>query len=73
MKSQIASFSGVKRLLFLCVVDDIPETDRNVRIIFDLMGLNEVAAVYALDLKMCNLVLGLSVRLKTLDKGKETN
>ena len=51
----------MKRLLFLAVVEDAPETDYNVRVVFSLLGLNEVAAIYAMDLKMCNLVLGLSV------------
>ena len=45
----------------LCVVEAIPETNFNVDFILDLLKTEEVCAVYTVDLKMANLMTGLSV------------
>ena len=46
----------------LAICENVPETYANMKTIFDLLKLDEVKAVYSMDLKMANIVLGLSVR-----------
>ena len=50
-------------MVLLAIVEGIPETDYNVRkIVVSLLKLNNVVAIYTNDMKMANLLLGLSVR-----------
>ena len=60
--------------MLLAIVEGIPETDYNVRKVFvDLLGISAVSALYVLDLKMQNVLLGISVRdsPKLLQQGKQ--
>ena len=56
----------MKKVILLAVVEGAPETRRNVNTVFELLKLNEVQAIYTTDLKMANLMLGLSVRITKL-------
>ena len=49
----------VKRVILLAVVPDIKETHNNISVIFDLIGLNNIAFKIVSDFKLQLLVLGL--------------
>ena len=51
--------TGVKRLLLLCTVPDVPETHSNMEILFDLTQLNSISYIFVADFKLFLTVLGL--------------
>ena len=52
--------SGVKKLFIIGIVEDILETYDNVKAILTLLGLEKIDFVIATDLKLANILLGLS-------------
>ena len=62
--------TGVKRSFILAAVKNIPETHFNMKVIWDLLKLDEVLAFFSLDLKMANVLCGLSASQKKKDTRK---
>ena len=52
--------SGVKKLFIIAIVEGILETYDNVKSILKLLGLENIDFVIATDLKLANILLGLS-------------
>ena len=52
--------SGVQKLQFLAIVEDIPETYNNMKTILDHLNLDSLPFYIAWDLKLANMLLGLS-------------
>ena len=52
--------SSVHKTLVLAIVFDIPETHENVKRVFDLIEINDIQHVFSMDLKLMNLVSGIS-------------
>ena len=59
-KSAIYMNSGVQRCQILAIVEDIPDTNHNLRIILEKLNLQDVKFFAAFDLKCANTVFGLS-------------
>lgn len=57
--------TGVKRVILLAVVPDIKETHSNISVIFELIGLNNIAFKIVSDFKLQLLVLGLQTATAT--------
>ena len=53
--------TGVKKLVILALCYNIQENHHNLRVMIELINLNELKFVLAADLKLINVVLGLSV------------
>ena len=51
---------GVKRLIILGLIEDVPETYENVKTLMELVGVNKLsfATSLAMDLKMVNTLCG---------------
>ena len=54
---------GVKKIQLFCIAENTPETYYNMEVMLGLLKLEELSCVYALDLKLANILLGLSVSL----------
>ena len=52
--------SGVKKLFIICIVEGILETYDNVKTILNLVKIDKIDFVIATDLKLANILLGLS-------------
>ncbi len=52
--------SGAKQSFILCCAEQIPELYVNAKIMYDLIHLREVSAKFVCDLKLTNILLGLS-------------
>ena len=52
--------SSVKKLFIIALVPDIPESYENMKVLFNELKLDRVKCVVATDLKLANIVLGLS-------------
>ncbi|MEE4247028.1 MAG: hypothetical protein V2I33_16565 [Kangiellaceae bacterium] len=50
---------GVKKLLLLAVVEDVPETHVNMQNILHLLSLESLDCVCSMDMKLANIILGL--------------
>ena len=57
--------SGVKKLLLLAIVEGIPETYDNVKVIFMALDIEHVDFCLACDLKLTNIVFGLQSHSST--------
>ena len=53
-------FTGVNKMIVLALVRDIPETYENVKLIFKKANLNDIKFKLACNLKILNVILGLS-------------
>ena len=53
-------FTGVNKMIVLALVRDIPETYENIKLIFKKANLNDIKFKLACDLKILNVILGLS-------------
>ena len=51
--------SGVKKLLLLALVEDVDECYENLQALLQLLDLQAVSFVCAVDMKLANTVLGL--------------
>ena len=51
--------SGVKRSIVLAYCEGIQENNHNIRVILELLELQELDFVVAADLKLLNVLLGL--------------
>ncbi len=52
--------SSVKRLFIIGLIPDIPENYENMEIIFNELKIHQVKFIIATDLKLANIILGLS-------------
>ena len=51
--------TGVRKLVILAIVPDIPESNSNLEILFEKSGLNNISFKFVVDFKMLNSCLGL--------------
>ena len=51
--------TGVRKLVILAIVPDIPETNSNLEILFEKTGINDISFKLAADFKMLYVCLGL--------------
>ena len=58
--------SGINKSLVIAYCEGMPETYENMKLIFDRLNLDTVKHSLACDLKMLNLLLGISVSNKIL-------
>ena len=64
--------SGVKKIQIFCIAENTPETYYNMEVMLDLLKLEQLSCVYSLDLKLANILLGLSVSLlHTIDANQK--
>ena len=54
------SNSGVQKSQFLAIVQDVPENYENLRLILEYLNLDDVSYSLAFDLKLANILLGIS-------------
>ena len=59
--TSISKDTGVNKVIYIAAVKDIPETHGNLETIFQKTGLNELKYYVAADMKLLNILLGLSV------------
>ena len=57
--------TGVKRLLMLCTVPDVPENHANMQILFRLTQLNNIPYIFVADFKLLLIVLGLQTAVSS--------
>ena len=62
---------GVKAVQVLCLVRNIPETHANLERILALLKLDELKCFYSMDLKIVNILLGISVREREIKRKRE--
>lgn len=51
--------TGVKKLMILCLINDIPETYDNVKLLLESLLLDEIAFTVASDLKLANILTAI--------------
>ena len=54
----MASLTGSKRLIMLAIVPEVKETHSNMKIIFDLVELNNIPFIFLTDFKLLLITLG---------------
>ena len=52
--------SGVQRIQFIAIAEDVPETYQNIKQILDIIQLDSLGFHIAWDLKLANMIMGLS-------------
>ena len=52
--------SGVQRIHFIAIAEDVPETYQNIKQILDIIQLDSLGFHIAWDLKLANMIMGLS-------------
>ena len=52
--------SGVQRIQFIAIAEDVPETYQNIKQILDIIQLDSLGFHSAWDLKLANMIMGLS-------------
>ena len=57
--------SGVKKLLILAIVEDIVENYANLKILLDLLKINDVEYINAFDMKLANSYIGVGTAAST--------
>ena len=45
----------------LAICENVPETYYNMKVLCELLKLENIEAIYTMDFKLANMVLGLSV------------
>ena len=50
--------TGVKKLLMLAIVPDVPETNYNMELLMDLTQLNKISHIFVADFKLLLIMLG---------------
>lgn len=56
--SKTAKFTSVKKLLLLCVVPQVKETYENMKLLFELIGINKIPFRFVSDLKLLLILIG---------------
>ncbi len=75
--------SGVKKIIILAIVEDVTESYGNLKIILDLLGIQNIDCVHAMDMKAANAFIGIGsasstfpctwCEMKKSDFGNEEN
>ena len=83
--SKAGKLTGVNRMIMLCIVPDVAETYDNMKILFDLIKINNIPFKFIADYKLILIVNGMQtasstwpspycyVKLKTLRKTVDEN
>ena len=51
----------MKKIQLFCIAENTPETHYNLEVMFGLLNLEQIDGIYSLDLKLANLLVGISV------------
>ena len=62
----VDNFTGSGKMLVLAFVDDMSETHHNLKVILEHLQIDKCSYILTGDLKVLNLVLGISVNYHNL-------
>ncbi len=57
--------SGVKKIIILAIVENVTESHGNLKIILDLLGIQNIDCVHAMDMKAANAFIGIGTASST--------